>query len=88
MPKFHCRCGNAINLSVTTPAERLLISEENILSIADSLHKGNQLSDDEFFQIIDLNKKNVYLCPVCHRMHVEREVGSNAFDTYVLEDKR
>lgn len=87
MPKFKCRCGTVINLSQTTSAERVLIFEENILSIADSLHQGKQFSDEEFFQAIDIGKKNVYVCPVCSRMHVEREVGANIFDTYVLEEK-
>lgn len=86
MPKFKCVCGNTINLSTgTSEAELSLVSEVNILQIAELLAEKTELTDENFFNLIDQSKRTVYECPVCKRLHVEEKSGSGIFNSYKPE---
>ena len=86
MPKFKCICGNTLNLSTgTSEAELSLVSEVNILEIAEFLAKKEELTDENFFNMIDRSKRTVYECPVCKRLHVEEKSRSGIFNSYTPE---
>jgi len=86
MPKFHCQCGNSINLSRgTTDVEFALLPEKSIEAVGDLLAQGKILIEERYYEMIDSDRKTVYKCSQCQRLHIEQNYGGNIFNTYVLE---
>lgn len=84
MPKFACRCGHVVNLSLDwDDAELLLVPQKDVERLGEGIDEGNVKSAEAAYEILDASSKAVYDCPKCHRLHME--VGRNTFITYVRE---
>jgi hypothetical protein len=85
IPKFTCRCGYVINLSVDgAGAEWTLLPETTIDDIGSALCDENPPSEEQFYDLIIKEGVTAYRCPACGRLHLE-EAGRNKFVTYMRE---
>jgi len=84
MPKFSCRCGHTVNLSKSdNTEERSLVSNLQIDKIAYELATKNSMTDDVFFELIDVGLVNVIFCSKCGRLYLEQSKGS--YVVYTVE---
>ncbi|WP_080407981.1 hypothetical protein [Burkholderia ubonensis] len=84
MPKFACRCGHVINLTVTGDGEWMLVPEKAVQDIGNALDSGGVIDGEAFYEMLRGKEIAVYRCPSCGRLHIE-EAGRNKFVTYVRE---
>jgi len=84
MPKFACRCGYVMNLSLGwSDCELSLVPEAIIEDIIIAIDKKNGISTEEFSEKIDSKSQGVLRCPQCERIWLENEDGS--YNSYIKE---
>lgn len=84
MPKFACRCGRVISLSVTGDSEWVLVPEKTVQEVGNALDSGDVIDGEAFYEMLRGKEITVYRCPSCGRSHLE-EARRNKFVTYVQE---
>ncbi len=88
MPKFPCRCGNVLNISVGwSDYELVLLPQCQIEKIGESLTPESPMDIRTFYELVDEAGIRAYKCPICSRIYLERTEKKNTFITYVPEDK-
>lgn len=86
MPKFACRCGYVMTLSLGCEEYELsLIPEENIEDLIVTLDQEKQLTADQFIEKIDSKRIKILRCPQCERLWLQNEDGS--YNSYIKETK-
>lgn len=85
MAKFSCRCSHVISLINSPVSEEFtLIPNKLLYDLAEQADKG-ELSFEEFFYRIDAASKDVIACPVCGRVWIKKNGGSEYWP--YLEEK-
>lgn len=86
MPKFLCKCGYEMNLSLgTTDYEFTVVPEKTIDNIGLKLENDAYFNAENFYDITINDGITMYRCPSCKRIYLE-ENGENSFTSYMPEE--
>lgn len=84
MPKFGCRCGCVMNLSIGwSDYELTLIPESAVEALARRVDSGGPMTSEQFLEDFDKHATCLYRCPQCNRLYVQESSGE--FITYIQE---
>lgn len=89
MSKLGCSCGHV--MAVRTMEEDFLydlIPQKALMDIVGEWKNIRaDIYPDSLTNLYNQFRKDVYICPVCHRLLIESDEDPNLFDSYVKEDK-
>lgn len=87
MSKLKCECGFV--MVAQTMDENFLYDFVPQKILGDLLEKwdvtGEKFSCDDFFSYYNKFRVDAYKCPSCGRILIEKEPGSNVFDSFTKE---
>ena len=89
MSKILCKCGNM--MVVHTMEEDFLydlIPQKALMDIVGGWKNIRaDIYPDSLTNLYNQFRKDVFICPVCHRLLIESDEDPNLFDSYVKEAK-
>lgn len=86
MPKIVCKCGYVMNIgSLDEDFAYDLISQNALWDIIDICSEQKEFVSEKFIDSFNQKSVEVYECPSCKRLLIEKSPRSNKFSFYKKE---
>ena len=86
MPKIECKCGYVMNIgSLEEDFAHDLISQNALWDIIDICSEQKEFVSEKFIDSFNQESVEVYECPSCKRLLIEKSPRSNKFSFYKKE---